>query len=98
MSKGYLIGQLTVRNAAGYTAYSSQVQPTLEPFGGRFLVRGGDAVVLDGDPSGPRNVVIEFPSVQAARDWYRSAAYQAILQHRLDNADGYVLVVAGYEG
>ena len=98
MSKGYLIGQLLVRNAEGYKAYSSQVQPTLEPFGGRFLVRGGDAVVLDGQPSAPRNVVIEFPSMQAAQDWYRSEAYQAILQDRLQNAEGYVVLVAGYDG
>jgi len=98
MSKGYVIGQLHVHNPEGYTAYSSQVQPTLVPFGGRFIVRGGETVVLDGQASGPRNVVIEFPSVQAAQDWYRSEAYQAILQSRLQNASGYVLVVAGYEG
>jgi uncharacterized protein (DUF1330 family) len=53
--------------------------------------------VLDGEPLGTRNVVIEFPSVQAARDWYHSESYQAIVQGRLQNAEGYLLVVSGYD-
>jgi uncharacterized protein (DUF1330 family) len=42
-------------------------------------------------------VVIEFPSMQAAQDWYHSEAYQAIVQGRIQNANGYLMVVAGYE-
>jgi uncharacterized protein (DUF1330 family) len=52
---------------------------------------------MDGQPKGPRNVVIEFPSVKAAQDWYNSAAYQAIVQGRLDNADGCLVTVEGLE-
>lgn len=96
MSKAYAIGQLNIHNTEGYMAYSRQVPPTLEPFGGRFLVRGGEPHVLDGKPTGPRNVVIEFPSLQSAKDWYASAAYQAIVQGRLANAQGYLLIVEGY--
>ncbi len=98
MSKGYVIGQLSIHHPEGYQAYSSQVAPTLLAFGGRFIVRGGEVTVLDGEPIGPRNVVIEFPSLQAAKDWYESPPYQAIVEGRTQHADGYLLAVAGCEG
>lgn len=97
MPKGYVIGNLNIHQPEGYKAYSSQVPPTLEPFGGRFVVRGGEVHVFDGQPGGPRNVVIEFPSVQAAKDWYASPAYQAIVPGRLQSAHGYLQVVEGFE-
>jgi uncharacterized protein (DUF1330 family) len=98
MAKGYVIAQMSVVNQDGYLAYSKQVPGTLEAFGGRFVVRGGEATPMDGVPKGPRNVVIEFPSLKAAQDWYNSPAYQAIVQGRLDNADGYLITVEGFEG
>jgi uncharacterized protein (DUF1330 family) len=98
MPKAYAIGQLNVKNPEGYLAYSREVPPTLVPFGGRFLVRGGDPKVMDGQPTGLRNVVIEFPDMASAQGWYQSAAYQDILQGRLDNATGYLVMVEGYAG
>ncbi len=97
MAKGYVIAQMLVGNQEGYLTYAKQVPGTLEPFGGRFVVRGGEATTMDGQPKGPRNVVIEFPSVKAAQDWYKSPAYQAIIQGRLDNADGCLVTVEGFE-
>ncbi len=96
MAKGYVIAQMSVVNQEGYFAYAKQVPDTLEAFGGRFIVRGGEATTMDGQPKGPRNVVIEFPSVKAAQDWYYSLAYQAIIQGRLDNADGCLVIVEGF--
>lgn len=98
MSKAYVVGQLNIHHPEGYQAYSSQVLGTLSAFGGSFIVRGGDVTVFDGEPIGPRNVVIEFPSMQAAKDWYASQPYQAIVEGRTQHADGYLLVVAGCEG
>lgn len=98
MAKGYVIAQMSVVNQEGYLAYARQVPDTLDAFGGRFLVRGGEATTMDGQPKGPRNVVIEFPSPKAAQDWYNSPAYQAIVQGRLDNADGCLITVEGFEG
>ncbi|MFM1827598.1 MAG: hypothetical protein RLY67_979 [Pseudomonadota bacterium] len=97
MAKGYVIGHLNIHNPEGYQAYAAQVPPTLTPFGGRFIVRGGAVHVFDGEPLGPRNVVIEFPSVQSAKDWYASPAYQAIVNGRIQNAKGYLMVVEGFE-
>ena len=97
MAKGYVIAQMSVVNQEGYLAYARQVPSTLDAFGGRFLVRGGEATTMDGQPKGPRNVVIEFPSLKAAQDWYNSPAYQAIVPGRLDNADGCLITVEGFE-
>jgi uncharacterized protein (DUF1330 family) len=66
--------------------YAKLVPATLEPFGGRFVVRGGQFDVVEGAWTTPRLVVIEFPSPDHARGWYHSDAYQAIIQMRFDAA------------
>ena len=67
----------------GYDRYRGQVMPTLEPFGGRFLVRGGAFTTIEGEMPFERIAVLEFPSRGAAEDWYQSPAYQAVLPIRL---------------
>ena len=62
---------------------------------GRFIVRGGAIDVLEGTPVVHRLVVIEFPDKTAARRWYDSPEYQAILPHRLDNATSTLFLVEG---
>ena len=95
MPKGYVIGNNKLTNDKGYKSYAEKVPATIKMFGGKFLARGGDTVVLDGEPRGNRNVVIEFPSIESAKAWYFSKEYQSIVQGRLQNADGYLLIVEG---
>jgi len=75
MAKGYVIAQITVTDPETYPKYVAMVQPTIDHFGGRFLVRGGRAESHEGTPPGDRNVVIEFPSYEAAVGWYHSDVY-----------------------
>ena len=96
MTKAYLIGQITITNPEAYALYASQVPETIAAFGGKYLVRGGHATQLEGQPQGERNVVIEFPSRERAEAWYASDAYQSIINHRLNNATGSLAVVNGY--
>lgn len=96
MTKAYLIGQITVTNPEGYAHYASQVPQTIAAFGGKYLVRGGQATQLEGLPQGDRNVVVEFPSREVAQAWYASEAYQAIIQHRTNNSTGALALVDGY--
>ena len=96
MSKAYLVGQITVNNPQAYAVYSAQVPQTIAAFGGKYLVRGGHATQLEGEPQGERNVVIEFPSREIAEALYHSEAYQAIIQHRTDNSTGALALVDGY--
>ncbi len=74
--------------------YLERIDETLAPFGGRFLVHGGRATVLEGDDPGAL-VVIEFPDRDRARTWYDSDAYQAILRLRSENAESTILLVDG---
>lgn len=97
MSKVYLVGQITVINPEAYAAYSAQVPQTIAAFGGKYLVRGGLATVLEGTSQGDRNVVIEFPDRKTAEDWYASDAYQAIVKHRTENSTGTLALIDGYE-
>lgn len=75
MPKGYVIAQIKVTDPATYPDYVKMVLPTIEHFGGQFLVRGGAAKSYENEPHGDRHVVIEFPSRQAADDWYHSKEY-----------------------
>jgi uncharacterized protein (DUF1330 family) len=82
----YVIAGNNVTDAEVMREYAKLVPATLEPFGGKFVVRGGQIEVVEGAWTTPRLVVIEFPSLDHARDWYRSDAYQAIIQMRFDAA------------
>ena len=72
---GYVIAQINVTDPERYPEYVRQVQPILDLFGGEFLVRGGRSESYEGTPPGDRNVVIRFPSYEAAQNWYHSAEY-----------------------
>ena len=74
--------------------YLTRIDATLAPFGGRFLVHGGDVEVVEGTWPG-HLIIIEFPSRGAADDWYHSAAYQDILALRTDNSHSDIILVDG---
>ena len=96
MAKGYIIAELTVTNPGpGFEEYREKVLGTIEPFGGRFLVRGGDPKLLEGDHPSGRVVVIEFDSSEQALAWYNSIEYQKILPLRLSNAVSRALCTIG---
>lgn len=78
MPYGYVIAQITVTDPESYPAYVREVGPVVDKFGGEFLVRGGRCETHEGTAPGERNVVIRFPSYQAARDWYHSEDYAPI--------------------
>jgi len=75
MAAGYLIAEIEVSDPEAYKAYVAAVSPVVAQFGGEYLVRGGKAEVVEGAAQGSRVVVIRFPSVAAAREWYHSDAY-----------------------
>ena len=95
MPKGYVIAEIQVTNADGYKEYSGQVPATLEKYGGRFLVRGGATQVLEGEWPQRRRVILEFPSVDAARKWFDSPEYEKPKTLRRANSDGRLLLIEG---
>ncbi|MEV0589464.1 DUF1330 domain-containing protein [Nonomuraea sp. NPDC050310] len=74
--------------------YMERVDETLVPFGGWFVVHGAEPDVREGQWPGTI-VIIGFPSLQAARDWYDSPAYQAILPLRTGHIDSTAILVDG---
>ena len=92
----YVIAGLDVTEPGAYAEYARGVPATLEPYGGRFIVRGGALAVIEGNWPASRTVIFAFPSVERARAWYDSAAYQAILPLRERHAlTHFVAVVEG---
>ena len=71
----YVVVQVDVKDPARYENYKKLVQPSLEPFGGRFLVRGGRTETLEGDWAPRRFVIVEFPDVERAKAWWASPEY-----------------------
>jgi uncharacterized protein (DUF1330 family) len=74
--------------------YIEQIQSTMDPFGGRFLVHGKEVEVMEGPFPGTL-VVIGFPDIERARAWYASPAYRAILPLRTDHIPGEAVLVEG---
>lgn len=96
MAKAYWIARVDVRDTERYKEYVATAAPAFERFGARFLVRGGAWTALEGTARA-RNVVVEFPSAQAAMDCYHSPEYQAAKAIRLTVADAEMVVVEGME-
>lgn len=94
MAKGYWIARVDVRDGERYKDYVAAAKPAFERYGAVFLARGGVFQPLEGVARG-RNVVIEFPSLQAAIDCYNSADYQRAAAIRQEVADAEMVVVEG---
>jgi uncharacterized protein (DUF1330 family) len=94
--QAYVIAAETVNDPAVFDLYRKEVAATLVPFGGRFVVRGANLTVLEGEWPHPRLVIIAFPSRAAAEDWYRSAEYQKIISLRHKSSVGNLIIVDGF--
>lgn len=91
----YAVGCLRhVEMGPDIVTYLEAIDATLAPFGGRFVIHGGDKEHLEGASVGDL-IVIGFPEREAARLWYASLAYQAILPLRTRNSAGDVFLIEG---
>jgi len=95
MAYGYVIAQINVTDLETYPSYVAKVQPTIDHFGGEFLVRGGRSESFEGTPPGDRNVVIRFPSYEAAQDWYHSDIYAEAKALRMSASTSVQTIVEG---
>jgi uncharacterized protein (DUF1330 family) len=93
----YVIYQGDVTDPERYEAYKVQAAASILAAGGRYVVRGGETEVLEGDAPAGRTVVLEFATRQAAVDWYRSEEYTAIRKLREGAAQARLYVVDGID-
>lgn len=91
----YMIARVKVTDSARYQKYVEATPPTIAKFGGRFIARGGQTVALEGAEETRRVVILEFPSLERAQQWYASADYQAAKKLRAGAAEGDFLIVEG---
>ena len=91
----FLIAEIEVTDPETYARYRAQTPGVIATHGGRFLVRGGAVDAREGEAPAGRVVVIEFADMAAARLFYDSPDYQAILPLRQASSRGRVYLVEG---
>ncbi len=97
MAKGYWIVRADITDPEQYKLYVAANAAPFAKYGARFLARAGQHQALEG-AARSRNVVIEFPSYQAALDCWHSPEYQAAIKIRLPVSTADLVVIEGYEG
>lgn len=96
MAKGYWVGHITVTEPDSYPDYAAMAAAAVEKYGGRFLVRGGQAQLREGEVR-TRNVVIEFESYERAIECYESDDYAPALALRQQYAMSDFVITEGAE-
>lgn len=91
----YLLVDIKVSDPGRYEEYKRLASLAVAHHGGRYLVRGGETVVLEGRWQPNRIVVLEFPTLAAARAFYESAEYGAARAQRVGAAEMSMIAVAG---
>lgn len=97
MAKGYWVVRLDVHDGEAFKRYQSLIGDAITRYDARYLVRGGRCEATEGTARA-RNVVVEFPSYEAALDCYNSPEYAEPLAIRKQAADSDFLIVEGTDG
>lgn len=93
----YLIVRMNVTDMKQYSEYMKLTPDIINKYGGKFIIRGGEKVVLEGPEITDRMVMVKFESMEAAQAFYNSEEYQAAIEVRKDAATGSFVVVEGLE-
>jgi uncharacterized protein (DUF1330 family) len=91
----YIIARIDITDWDRYREYTNATPAVIERFGGRFIVRGGDMVTLEGPPETRRVVVIEFPSLNQAKEFFHSPEYLQVKTLREGAATGQFIAIEG---
>jgi uncharacterized protein (DUF1330 family) len=95
MGKGYVIVTEAIHDQEGIEAYAKASVPSIGEHGAKVLVFDENVEVLEGEWHGNRTVVLEFESVEKAREWYESPSYQEALRLRQAAADSNAVILSG---
>ncbi|MDP4132259.1 MAG: DUF1330 domain-containing protein [Bacteroidota bacterium] len=91
----YVIVEVSIHNPEEYETYKKLTPASIAEFDGRFVVRGGQTITLEGDWKPERIVVLEFPSVDQANTWWNSQAYSGAKKIRQRAASTRMIIVDG---
>ena len=93
----YMIARVSVTDWDKYNEYIKVTPGIIAKFGGRFIVRGGETVTLEGPEEKWRMVVVEFPDLEKAKEFYSSPEYTAAKKIREGAALAQFVVISGVE-
>jgi len=88
----YFVAQYVVNDPAGYAEYQGGAGPTIAAHGAELVSFDVGAETIEGNPPGPQTVILKFESVEAAKAWYNSDEYQAVVGKRLASTEGYAVI------
>jgi len=91
----YIIVEIEITDPVGYEEYKKQAGATVEKYGGKYIVRGGKTEVLEGDWKPKRIVILEFPTMDGAKEWLNSEEYREPRKMRHRTAKTHMLVIEG---
>jgi uncharacterized protein (DUF1330 family) len=95
VAPGYVIAEVEVTDLPTMQKYGEKMPETLAPFNHHYLIRSSKIQALEGEPPKGGIVVIAFDSVEKAREWYDSPAYEAIKPIRQSAAKSRIFIVEG---
>jgi uncharacterized protein (DUF1330 family) len=93
--KAYVIVNVAIRDPERYKDYIKAATPTVAAHGGKYIVRGGRAELLEGSAAIHRIVVLEFPSYAQAKGWFESPEYREAQKIRQSCSAGDLILVEG---
>jgi uncharacterized protein (DUF1330 family) len=93
----YVIVETDIQDPEQYEQYKAASPDAVHGGGGRFVVRGGELAVLEGDWEPSRLVILEFPDLEAAKRWYASREYEEVMRLREGAAKLRMVAVQGLE-
>jgi uncharacterized protein (DUF1330 family) len=91
----YVIAMVDVKDPVRYESYRKMVLPTITSYDGRFIARGGRTDVLEGAWESRRVVIVEFPSLERAKEWWSSREYSEAKAIRQATSEGTLIVTEG---
>ena len=91
----YVIAMVDIKDPVRYESYRAMVLPTITAYGGRFIARGGRTDVLEGAWAPRRVVIIEFPTLARAKEWWSSPEYSEARAIRQATSEGTLIVIEG---
>lgn len=91
----YFLGEVQVEDPQTYEEYHKLVGPTVEQYGGKFLVRGGATETIEGNWQPQRLVIIEFEDTEQFKRWYHSPEYTHAREIRFKTSTGKAVLVRG---
>lgn len=91
----YVVVQAEVSDWDRFKEYLKKSPGTIARYSGKYIARGGETDIFEGDFGDKRLVIIEFPSMEKAREWYHSEEYQEVKRLRKGAATGTLIAIAG---